>query len=122
MSEFSKDDFYKRLYTYALNIVIFVEKIRKDSSSGVLTNQLLRSGTSVAANIFEAKSASSKKDYINFYNHALKSANESEFWIHLIKDAQKCDNKESEELLKETVEIAKILASSIITMRGKGKI
>ena len=114
-----KSEFYQRLYKYALRIIKFVEKLPKDSTSKVIGNQLLRSGTSVTANTIEAKSASSKKDYINYYRTALKSANESKLWICLLRDSGKTDKKETEGLLNETTEIANILASSIITMKSK---
>ena len=94
----------------------------KDQSSKILGNQLLRSGTSVVANIIEAKSASSKRDYINFYHHALKSANESKLWICYLRDTKKIDSQKSEKILKETAEIANILAASILTMKNKRKI
>jgi len=114
-----KKEFYRRLYKYALRIIKFVEKLPKDSASRIMGNQLIRSGTSVTSNTVEAKSASSKKDYINYYRTALKSANESKLWICLLRDASKADKKEAEELLEETTEIANILASSIITMKSK---
>ncbi len=118
-----KQEFNKRIYKYALDIVRFVGKLPKDTTSQVLVKQLVRSGTSVSANIIEAQSASSKKDYINFYTHALKSANESKLWISLIKDtADKINKEDAEILLKETIEIAKILGASIITMKNKNKI
>lgn len=117
MSQFSKEEFYKRLYSYALKIIRFVEKLPKDATCGVLGNQLLRSGTSITSNVIEAKSASSKKDYINFYTHALKSANESKLWLSLLRDAGKCDLNEVAVLLKETQEISSILGSSIVTMK-----
>ena len=93
----------------------------KDTASQVLIKQLTRSGTSVSANVIEAQSASSKKDYINFYTHALKSANESKLWISLIRDTGKIDKEEADKLLRETIEIAKILGASIITMKGKNR-
>ena len=114
-----KKEFYKRLYKYALKIIKFVEKLPKDTASKIIGSQLIRSGTSVASNTIEAKSASSKKDYINYYRTALKSANESKLWICLLRDTEKLNKKESDELLKETVEIANILAASILTMKGK---
>lgn len=114
-----KDEFNKRIYKYALDIIKFVEKLPKDTATQVLAKQLIRSGTSVSANIIEAQSASSKKDYINFYTHALKSANESKLWISLIRDSGKANKEEAEKLLKETIEIAKILGKSIITMKNK---
>ena len=81
--------------------------------------QLLRSGTSVLANYIEANSASSKKDFINFFTHALKSANESKVWLTLLRDTDKGDRTELEWLLKELGEIANVLASSILTLKGK---
>jgi four helix bundle protein len=114
-----KQDLYQRAYVYALQVISLVEKLSKDSASQILGNQLLRSGTSVSANLIEAKAASSKKDYINFYQHALKSANESKLWIGLLRDTQKTNKEESSILLQETVELANILAASILTMKGR---
>ena len=116
MSDFKKE-FDKRIYSYALSIIRFIEKLPKDVASQVLAKQLMRSGTSVSANIVEAKAASSKKDYINFYTHALKSANESKLWIGLVRDSGKINKEEANKLLKETEEIAKILGKSVITMK-----
>jgi four helix bundle protein len=116
-----KDEFNKRIYKYALDIIKFVEKLPKDTASQVLAKQLIRSGTSVSANIIEAKSASSKKDYINFYTYALKSANESKLWIALIKDTKKIFKEDADKLLEETKEIANILGKSIITMKKDNK-
>lgn len=81
--------------------------------------QLLRSGTSVLANYIEAGSASSKKDFINFFTHSLKSANESEIWLNLLRDTSNGDRVESDFLFKELREISNIIASSILTMKGK---
>ncbi len=117
-----KQQFYKRVYQYGLGIIQLAEALLRDRVSKILGEQLLRSGTSVAANIIEAKSASSKKDYINFYHYALKSANESKLWICYLRDAKKITVKQSEKILKETNEIANILAASIITMKNKRKI
>lgn len=117
-----KQEFHQRIYKYGLNIIKLVEKLSKDNTSQVLGKQLLRSGTSVVANIMEAKSASSKKDYLNFYQYSLKSANESKLWICYLRDAHKISDSESDVLLKETSEIANILAASVITMKNKRKI
>ena len=81
--------------------------------------QLLRSGTSILANYVEANSASSKKDFINFFTHSLKSANESKVWLALLRDTSRGDKVELEWLLKELTEICNIIASSILTMKGK---
>ena len=79
----------------------------------------MRSGTSIGANYFEARAASSKIDFTNFFNHSLKSANESKFWLEILIDARKCNSPQANELLKEVSEIANIFASSILTLKGK---
>lgn len=122
MKENYKKEFYQRVYKYGFDIIKLVESLPKDLTSEILGKQLLRSGTSTPANVIEAKSASSKKDYINFYNHALKSANESKLWICYLRDAKKVAKEQSENILKEAGEIANILAASIITMKNKEKV
>lgn len=114
-------DLKKRTYLYALEIIRFLESLSKDYISQVIGKQLLRSATSVGANIIEAQAASSRKDFINFYNHALKSANESKFWRGLIKDSGKASPDMIAPFLNETNELANILAASILTMKGKKK-
>lgn len=71
------------------------------------------------ANYVESSSASSRKDFINFFTHSLKSANESKMWISLLKDIAKGDQNELKWLLNELVEISNIIASSILTLKGK---
>ena len=85
----------------------------------VITDQLLRSSTSIGANIIEAKSSSSKKDFIKFYEIALKSANETKYWLGLLRDATDADKSKVNQLLKEIEEISKILGSSLLTFKNK---
>lgn len=115
-----KDDFKKRLYSYAIQLIKFLRSLPADILTREIISQLMRSGTSIGANFFESQSASSKKDFINYFTHALKSANESIFWLNvLIKSglvSEKAVN-ECKKLLAETEELAKIFASSILTMK-----
>lgn len=70
----------KRAYFYALSVIKFIDILdKKDFSVQIIVKQLLRSATSVGANIIEALAGSTKKDFTNFLNYALKSANESKF-------------------------------------------
>ena len=87
----------------------------------IISKQLLRSATSIGANIIEAQAGSSKKDFTNFFSHALKSANESKFWLGLLRDSKKGNQEEIEKLLQETIELSNILGSSILTLKGKKK-
>ena len=114
-----KNEFKKRLYAWALRLIKFIDKLPKDSTCSVMGKQLLRSGTSVLANYIEANSASSKKDFINFFTYALKSSNESKVWLTLLRDTDKGDKGELGFLLKELIEISNVLASSLLTLKGK---
>jgi len=88
-------------------------------SSQIIARQLLRSATSVGANIVEAQAASSKRDFINYLRHSLKSANESSYWFGLLCDAKQIQNEELDSLIRETRELYKILSSSILTLKEK---
>ena len=114
-----KNEFKKRLYNWVLRLIKFIDNLPKDSVCNVLGKQLLRSGTSILANYIEANSASSKRDFINFFTHSLKSANESKVWLVLLKDTNKGNREESDWLLNELIEIANVLASSMLTLKGK---
>ncbi|KKQ53053.1 MAG: hypothetical protein US70_C0006G0023 [Parcubacteria group bacterium GW2011_GWD2_38_11] len=114
-----KNEFKRRLYNFVLRLIKFIDKLPKGMVSDVMGKQLLRSGTSILANYIEANSASSKKDFINFFTHSLKSSNESKVWITLLRDTNKGDKIELEWLLKELIEISNIIASSILTLKGK---
>jgi len=114
-----KDEFRQRVYRFALDIIKFVEQLPKEQTSKIIGNQLLRSATSIGANVIEAQGAASRKDYTNFFTYALKSANETKFWLGLLRDSGKAEREATDKLLKETTEIANILAASILTLKGK---
>ncbi len=114
-----KKEFKARIYHFILRLVKFIDKLPKDTSSQIFARQILRSGTSIGANYIEAQASSSKKDFINFFHHSLKSANETKFWLAILRDTGKSDRNEAEELIKELIEIANILGASIITLKGK---
>jgi four helix bundle protein len=114
-----KADLKGRAYQYALKIIEFIDNLPRDISTRIIPGQLLRSATSIGANIIEAQASSSKREFINFFHHSLKSANESNFWLGLLKDANKANGEEVEILLKETTELGNILGSSLLTLKGK---
>jgi four helix bundle protein len=114
-----KNDFKKRTYNWVLKLIWQIEKLPKDLTSGVISKQLIRSATSVVANYTEASSASSRKDFINFFTYSLKSANESKLWINMLIDTNRGDREEFTVLLDELVEISNILAKSILTLKAK---
>lgn len=114
-----KNEFKRRIYTFILKLIKVVDSLPKETSSEIFAKQILRSSTSVGANHIEAQAASSKKDFINFFHHALKSANETKFWLAILRDSGKIKKIEAEVLLKEATEIANILGASLLTMKDK---
>ncbi|MEK6591430.1 MAG: four helix bundle protein [Nitrospinota bacterium] len=110
-----------RAYQFALKIVGFIDNLPKDMAAKIIAKQLLRSATSIGANIVEAQASSSRRDFTNFFNHSLKSANETKYWLELLRDTNKADKEAIHILLKEVTELANILGSSLLTLRGKKK-
>ena len=121
MEENKKDlkaKYKRRFYNFTLELIKFIDNLPKDNIAKRMGDQLLRSGTSIIANYIEGQSASSKKDFANFMNHALKSCNESKLWLSLLKDSNHCNNQDTQWLMQELIEISKILASTLITIRN----
>lgn len=108
-----------RSYLFSVALVKLLDSFGQNSLSiQVIIKQLLRSATSIAANIAEAQAASSKKDFINFYHYALKSSHETKFWLRLLIDTQKLQSNQVEKLLQEATELSKMIASAILTLKA----
>jgi four helix bundle protein len=114
-----KKEFKERLYGFVLRLIEFLDNLPKDNVSRRLGDQLLRSGTSILGNYIEGQSASSKKDFTNYFNTSLKSTNESKLWLALLRDSKRARPEEVDYFLNELEEISKIFASSILTLKGR---
>lgn len=114
-----KTDVRVRCYYFSIQIIKFLEKLPEKRVYWVVADQLLRSATSIGANIVEAKSASSKRDFIKFYEIALKSANESKYWLGLLRDATEADKSAAAKMLAEVEEISRMLGASLLTLKNK---
>jgi len=108
-----------RSYYFSIEIIRFLETLPKNYIYQVIGRQLLRSATSIGANIIEAQAASSKRDFKNFMNHALKSANETKYWLCLLRDGLKTKPKGINKLLSEADELSKILGASMLKLKGR---
>ena len=106
-----------RCFFFSKNIIVFVGDCKYDRIYSSLFDQLLRSGTSIGANVVEGRAGSSKKDWKNFYAIALKSANETKYWLCLIRDTIDVSKPKVNELIKEADEISKIIASIIVNAK-----
>jgi len=114
-----KEDFVKRLIRFSIKILKFCEKMRVKRILWSIIDQLIRSATSIGANVVEAKSSSSRKDYLRFFEIALKSANETKYWLILIRETMPEFKVETELILKEADEISKVIGASVLTLKGK---
>lgn len=103
---------------FALEIIRICNEIKYNKRESILTNQLVRSGTSIGANIREAFYAHSKADFIAKLQIALKECSESEYWLELLVESGYYDDKT---ILDRCIEIKKILVSSINTAKAKEK-
>lgn len=107
----------KKSFEFALRIIELYKQMQ-DQREYVLSKQVLRSGTSIGANVREATSAESKKDFIHKMSIASKEAKETEYWLLLIQQS-KLVEIELTQLLKEIKEIIKILTSIVKTSQEK---
>lgn len=122
MSNLKSNNIRYRSYKFSLNIINLVKDFPRNKVYLIFTDQLLRSATSIGANLIEAKCASSKKDFSRFYEIALKSCNETIYWLCLLRDGKLIEKDKLKPLIKEANEISKMIASSLITIKGKNKI
>ena len=102
-------------FEFAKKIVLFTQLIQNNRHF-VIANQLLKSGTSIGANIKESQNAESKKDFIHKMKIALKEADETEYWLFLCNEVE--DYPDTNCLLEDVFEIQKILNKIITTAKS----
>jgi len=106
-------------FRFAVQIVGYIRRQQKDYVNLVLTRQLLRSGTSIGANVEEALGGQSSKDFISKLAIAAKEAREAGYWLRLIRETQPHNHPELANLLAECDALVKMLNSIILTTRSK---
>ena len=115
-----------RALEFGVEILKFAERLPKSQVGNVLVRQLVRSGTSIGANLEEADGASSKKDFINKVLISRKEARETRYWLQLMKKADYINSPNNkvllDKLIKESYELMKILSAIANKAREKEKI
>lgn len=114
-----KTDIKVRSYRFSLDIIALTDTLPSKRSSWVVTDQLIRSATSIGANLIEARASSSRLEFKKFHEIALKSANETKYWLCLLRDAKLTSSEKIETLLIEADELARMLASGVLKLKGK---
>jgi four helix bundle protein len=110
---------YEKAFKFAVRIVKLYRFLCEDKKEYVLSKQILRSGTSIGANIKEALQAQSKKDYLSKMNIALKEASETEYWIELLAATDYLDKSMYDSILLDCIELIKILVSTVKTTKNQ---
>ena len=116
--KYSKDIKDWTLY-FAISIVKLSTELKKQKVDFDVIDQVRRSGTSVGANVREAKSSASRKELVKYYAIALKSANETDFWFEVIKKGYDLESEKLESCWKELKQIEKVIATIIIKLKAE---
>ena len=108
-----------KAYAFALSVVKLYKQLVEEKKEYVLSKQVLRSGTSIGANINEAVCAQSKRDFVHKFSIALKETRETNYWLNLLKDSNYIAVENFNGLIDDCSEIYKILSSIILTTKQK---
>jgi four helix bundle protein len=119
MVEIKKNIVKDKSYKFALRIIKLYKYLCDEKKEYVLSKQLLRSGTSVGANVEEAIGGISKKDFLNKMFTAYKEARETNYWINLLRDSEYIEVKAADSLQADCEEILKIIGKIISTSKLK---
>lgn len=111
-------DIKDRTKKFGIQVIKLCAELRTKKVDLPLVSQLLRSGTSVGANVTEAKASSSRKELIRFYEIALRSANESNYWMDIISEGYTLKLERMAKDKEELLEISKVLATIIINLKN----
>ncbi|MFH1460540.1 MAG: four helix bundle protein [Candidatus Omnitrophota bacterium] len=117
----SDNNIVDRSYKFALEIIKLVNFLPKSTSGTVIGNQIIKSGTSIGANVEEAQGAASKKDFANKMAISKKEARETRYWLRLIKDSGILKVAQVKSLLDECNSIINILTAIIKTSKANLK-
>lgn len=107
---------YDKSFQFAIRIINLYKYLVNNKKEYILSKQVLRSGTSIGANVKEALQAQSKRDYLSKMNIALKEASETDYWLKLLKETEYINNG-SDSLMKDCIELNKILISIVKTTK-----
>jgi four helix bundle protein len=108
----------EKSYDFALEIIKVVRYLQESKKEFVISTQLLKSGTSIGANIEESLGAQSRKDFLHKISIAYKEARETQYWLRLLKDSNLLDNAVSDKLILNIVELLKIIGSIQKTVKN----
>jgi len=107
----------EKSYSFALRVVRVCRHLSEEKREFVLSKQVLRSGTSIGANVAEANQAQSKADFVHKLSIANKESFETEYWLTLLRDSEYLTDVQANSLIEDCCELQKMLTSSIKTAK-----
>ncbi|MBQ3215874.1 MAG: four helix bundle protein [Oscillospiraceae bacterium] len=107
----------EKSYRFAIRIINLYKHLRFNKKEFVLSKQILRSGTSIGANVAESQQAQSRADFLSKLNIALKETAETKYWLRLLVETDYITNSEFDSIFMDCVEIEKILSSIVKTTK-----
>ncbi len=111
-------DIHKRTYTFTVNTFKAVHTMSYRSDTSVIIKQLVRSSSSIGANVVEAQYSATKKVFVYCMSIALRSSRETEYWLKMCLDCGLINGCKAKELIRECTEITKIIATIRIKASG----
>ena len=109
----------EKSYVFALRVIKAYKFLTQEQKEFILAKQMLRSGTAIGALVFEAEHAQSAADFINKINVSLKEANETAYWLMLLKDSEYIDERSFLSIYQDCEELIKLLVSIVKTTKAK---
>jgi four helix bundle protein len=116
-----KEEMVDRTRQFALRVIRLVSRLPKDRAADIIARQILRSGTSIGANYREATRATTKKHFTSILGNALREADETLYWLELLRDAGLVRPQLLKDLLDESNQLVAILAPSVKTASSPRK-
>lgn len=113
-------EIHNRTFSFSITLILFVERLPNNDVYRIVKNQVIRSGTSIGANLVEGKAASSKKEFIRYIEISLKSANETTYWLSILEELMISNSMRFEVIAikKELNEICKVIATIVIKLKS----
>lgn len=106
-------------YAFAIRVINLYRFLTDEKKEFVLSKQLLRSGTSIGANVEEGIGGQSEKDFYSKLNISYKEARETHYWLRLLRDTEYLSEKQTVSMINDCDELLKIIGSIIKTMKAK---
>ena len=114
---FMENAIYQKSFQFAIRIVNLCKYLQEDKKEYILSKQILRSGTSIGANVAEAQHGQSRADFASKLNIALKEAAETDYWLRLLHETEYLNKTQFNSLIADCDEIERLLVSIVITSK-----